>query len=127
MPNPSTIAQTEAWGSNPPSAEAREYRITLGLRTETKQGPREITEDELLRFCASTVAAIKQGFSVTIGYGYWRGIREGSATISWIGSSEPAELADAYEIARNWNRRWQQECTLVSVHPVLTHEFVTAR
>lgn len=126
MPNPSTLAHDEQYEQSATPATA-EYRITLGLSASNKQGRYEISEEELLRFCSSTVSTIRDGFSITFGYGYWRGSREGSATISWIGSAEPTELADAYEIARTWNKRHNQECTLVSVHPVSTHEFVTGR
>jgi hypothetical protein len=139
MPNPSTIAQEETWSEpdvfatdslpeTPETPAYREYRIILGLsKPYAGHSPQtlEISETELLGFCNSRVAQIRDALTVVIGYGYWKGKREGSATVSWIDSDHTSSMGDAYEIARAWNKRHNQECSIVSWSPVEHFDFVS--
>lgn len=123
MPNPSTIAQEDAW------ATYREYRVILGLSKPYGGSVNtsltvEIEESALLNFLEAYFAPIRDAFSVTIGYGYWKGKREGSATVSWIAADHVVSAADAHELARAWNRRHNQECSIVSWSPVEHFDFV---
>lgn len=86
-------------------------------------------EQELTHWLNTHVAESIQSFAVHYGIGYWKGIRENSATISWIVPANGVENSHtlAVALAAKYCEMTCEQCALVSVSPVISAYLVNSQ